>query len=110
MFRFFTVSFYRRERNTSGYGIHFRVSQEFQGTILVDLFAAFAEIVANDIKSGNGAGSDTGTVFAFGSFAQHQVVGIIILIHLILPPSVRKGIQCILGILDLVPSITGDTA
>ena len=72
MFRFFTVSFYRRERNPFGYGIHIRVRQEFQGTILVDLFAAFAEIVANDIKSGNGAGSDTGTVFAFVRFGSNR--------------------------------------
>ena len=38
------------------------------------------------------------------------MIGIIILIDILLPPAVWKSIQCIFGILDLIPRITGYSA
>ena len=38
------------------------------------------------------------------------MIGIIILVDILLPPAVWKSVQCIFGILDLVPRITGYSA
>ena len=109
LFRLSSIPFYRTEYFTCSKSIDVRIRQIFQRFVFSIFSSGSTEIISTNIDTCNNSGSDTRPIFTICSISQHNMVCIIELIDILLPPSIRQCIQCVFGILDFIPCIAGNS-